>query len=69
MAQESKRQDRDRPHREMNPDTIFPPSQPEYGLTGDALHQDQVEEGGVGTAPGPKEGLKRHPTEDPGDGS
>ena len=49
----------------MDPGTIFPTSDPEYSLTGDALHQEEVEQGGVGTAPGPKEGMKRYPTEPP----
>lgn len=56
---------RDDEKHEMNPDTIFPPSEPEYSLTGDALHQEEIEQGGVGTAPGPKEGMRRYPTEEP----
>jgi len=50
---------------EMNPDTIFPPADPEYSLTGDALHREEIEQGGVGTSPAPKEGMKRYPTDSP----
>jgi hypothetical protein len=60
----AKERDDKRKH-EMNPATIFPTSDPEYSLTGDALHQDEIEQGGVGTAPGPKEGMKRYPTDPP----
>lgn len=55
----------DKKRHETNPGTIFPTSHPEYSLTGDALHQDEIEQGGVGTAPGPKEGMKRYPTDSP----
>jgi hypothetical protein len=50
---------------EMNPETVYPPSAPEYSLTGDALRNEQVQGGGVGTAPDPAGGMKRYPTEDP----
>jgi hypothetical protein len=30
-----------------------------------ASHGEQIEEGGAGTAPGPGEGMKRYPTDDP----
>lgn len=50
---------------EMNPGTIFPPVQPEYSLSGEALRGEQIEEGGVGTAPPPAEGMQRYPTEAP----
>ena len=56
---------REKERHEMNPDTLFPSSDPEYSLTGDALHQEEIEEGGVGTNPAPKEGTKRYPTEPP----
>jgi hypothetical protein len=56
---------REKEKHEMDPGTIFPTADPEYSLTGDALHQEEVEQGGVGTAPGPKEGMKRYPTEPP----
>lgn len=61
MAEERK----DEKRHEMNPKTIFPTADPEYGLTGDALHQEEIEQGGVGTAPAPKEGMKRYPTDPP----
>lgn len=50
---------------EMNPDTIPPPSQPEYSLTDAALRLEQIEERGVGTAPSPADGMQRYPTEPP----
>lgn len=49
----------------MDPATIFPAADPEYSLTGDALHQEEVEQGGVGTAPAPEDGMKRYPTDEP----
>jgi hypothetical protein len=55
----------DKKRHEMNPETIFPTSDPEYSLTGDALHREEIEQGGVGTDPAPKEGMKRYPTESP----
>lgn len=51
---------------ELSPGTIFPTSDPEYSLTGDAIRQQEVLEGGVGTAPTPGEGgMLRYPTEEP----
>ena len=50
---------------EMNPATIFPPSAPEYGLSGDAIRSEQIEGGGVGTEPAPGAGMRRYPTEPP----
>lgn len=58
----------DKKHHEMNPKTIYPGAAPEYGLAGDALHQEEIEQGGVGTAPAPKEGMKRYPTDSPDSG-
>jgi hypothetical protein len=48
-----------------SPGTVFPTADPEYSLTGDAIRQDQLREGGVGTAPAPGEGMHRYPTEPP----
>ena len=39
---------------------------PEYSLTGEATRQEEITGGGVGTAPGPGEGMRRYPTEPPG---
>lgn len=50
---------------EMDRDTIYPPSEPEYGLAGDAIRREQIEGGGVGTEPSPAEGMRRHPSEAP----
>lgn len=50
---------------QMNPATIFPPSSPEYGLSGDSIRSEQIEGGGVGTAPAPGDGMHRYPTEPP----
>lgn len=50
---------------EKNPGTIFPTADAEYGLTGDSLRRDQIEGGGVGTAPEPRDGMRRYPTEEP----
>ncbi|HSL21936.1 MAG TPA: hypothetical protein VK886_10405 [Vicinamibacterales bacterium] len=50
---------------QMNRATVFPPSTPEYGLSGDAIRSEQVEGGGVGTAPAPGDGMRRYPTEPP----
>jgi len=48
------------------------PRQPDIsrpGPAGDvaqyANHQAQIEKGGAGTAPGPDEGMKKYPTDDP----
>jgi hypothetical protein len=49
---------------EMNPRTIYPPSNPEYSLAGDALRQEQIRNGGVGTDPDPAAGM-RYATEPP----
>jgi hypothetical protein len=48
---------------EMDRKTIYPPAEPEYGLSGDAVRREQIEGGGVGTAPAPAEGMLRYPTE------
>jgi hypothetical protein len=45
------------------PDTRQPPAQGD--LPGYASHRSQIEQGGAGTAPGPDEGMKKYPTEDP----
>lgn len=50
---------------QTTPGTIFPTDAPEYGLMGDALHNEQISEGGTGTAPAPGEGMRRYPTEAP----
>lgn len=50
----------------LRPGTIFPTAHPEYSLTGDAIRQQDVQHGGVGTAPAPGEGgMLRYPTESP----
>jgi hypothetical protein len=46
-----------------SPGTVFPTSDPEYSLTGDAIRNDQVREGGVATDAAA--GMHRYPTEPP----
>jgi hypothetical protein len=50
---------------EMNRETVYPPAQPEYSLSGEALRQEDIEAGGVGAAPSPADGMHRYPTEAP----